>query len=997
MALDINGYNATFNAFVKFADDSMRTNAKAVARFGEGGAEALEGRTVVAVDPKTDKVGKVGRSLEQKDINNKIRTAFRDAIINMFGGEKNIPKSVMKAMLMSDYGKGKPLTARRIMAVKQAIDATGVMKQKGAEEVLQPSALAKGYSKGEMPKLAKAANLLAQVKGCSVEQAFEEVSTPGSKANRLMNYGGRFMQNAENFKNGLRLLDSFSAWFDETGAALKKIYPNTLESHIEEGMSKTLLNGHQTMFSGEYKLPAERFVFEEIANNPAVNLAEKDANKLFSMENNQAMGSIARSMLTGRTQTVAQIPPEKRTTFFKAMNMIRPLVSTADEARVPPSQRHAIKGRNLDAPVARLLKNLDQLIALDSQKKLTAKNLVKLCFPEIKKPSEDPISDVVDLVNQWDEDISVGGDKYPDEDIAAMNEAMKATGCSEEEAAQIAKGKLQLPNVPYFSSGTLGLEHGTAAARNQLIGDLDRGIGYNYTGGQPLLKTAGFRFNLPGGESLFANKTQEFKGNIPVIADKLEALCGPAHKAQATSLFMMTCQAGLGPLLGGLKSYGVESTEHSSVDFTITKNNDTGDISIRYSSPKELPFSFEWTATIKPDGYVSSTPIRFTDAETLARETAKTADTLKNLVGGLRNYDVESVAKDIKYFVEHPKTDPKAADALRAFLGKKGSELDLDAVVNTADKFMESCPNLKTLKNSVKTAKKWDLESAGKAIDRLVEDVKGDADLMALLQAKGGAIAKNILLNSDNQVRSYEEISKRIEGLRANVDELRSAAGGDKRVLDAGIRQLLSLEGKSLPSGIITQIVDLAAKADVSALKGLSGRSSPLAIVKAMCTLDRIITDICNKTEVMKSFDGGSAEEASFVNSFVMGIIFAKMDSQTLNGVKEAMYSDASGDAKAMLDRIDKGKLPQGLNINANTRVAMSNVAHSIGWTLRFDLGAALNDALGGQDEAEMLPTNYEDEVVINNRTFKEVANLIENLTNEVHSVLVERAELVGQ
>ena len=39
MALDINGYNASFNAFVKFAEDSMRTNAKAVARFGEGGAQ----------------------------------------------------------------------------------------------------------------------------------------------------------------------------------------------------------------------------------------------------------------------------------------------------------------------------------------------------------------------------------------------------------------------------------------------------------------------------------------------------------------------------------------------------------------------------------------------------------------------------------------------------------------------------------------------------------------------------------------------------------------------------------------------------------------------------------------------------------------------------------------------------------------------------------------------------------------------------------------------
>ncbi|MBQ4198856.1 MAG: hypothetical protein II649_03120, partial [Kiritimatiellae bacterium] len=242
----------------------------------------------------------------------------------------------------------------------------------------------------------------------------------------------------------------------------------------------------------------------------------------------------------------------------------------------------------------------------------TAANLVKLCFPEIKEPSEDPVSDVVDLVNKWDDEMNTYGDecKYP-EDGDSMTEAMKSTGCSVEEAEQIAKGKLQLPNVPYFSSGTLGLSDGPEAARKQLVGDLDRGVGYNYTGGPQLLKTTGFRFNFPGGESLFTNKTEQFKGNIPIVADKLEALCGPAHKAQATSLLMMTCQSGLGILLGGLKPYGVESTEHSSVDFTIAKNNDTGDISIRYSSPEELPFSFEWTATIKPDGFISTTPLVF--------------------------------------------------------------------------------------------------------------------------------------------------------------------------------------------------------------------------------------------------------------------------------------------------------------------------------------------------------------------------------------------------
>lgn len=39
----------------------------------------------------------------------------------MFGGEAKIPKSVKKAMLLDDYGTGKPLTARRILAVKAAI------------------------------------------------------------------------------------------------------------------------------------------------------------------------------------------------------------------------------------------------------------------------------------------------------------------------------------------------------------------------------------------------------------------------------------------------------------------------------------------------------------------------------------------------------------------------------------------------------------------------------------------------------------------------------------------------------------------------------------------------------------------------------------------------------------------------------------------------------------------------------------------------------------
>ena len=55
----------------------------------------------------------------------------------------------------------------------------------------------------------------------------------------------------------------------------------------------------------------------------------------------------------------------------------------------------------------------------------------------------------------------------------------------------------------------------------------------------------------------------------------------------------------------------------------------------------------------------------------------------------------------------------------------------------------------------------------------------------------------------------------------------------------------------------------------------------------------------------MKTFGGGAAQEASTVNSMVMGLLFARLDTQTLNGIRDAMYSDASADLKAILDHID--------------------------------------------------------------------------------------------
>lgn len=112
--------NAQFDQFVRFAQQQMQAgNAKAVARVDAGAT----GLAVRDIRPATgDRAFAFVRHNADKTANNVVRDLFRQTISDMFGGESRIPAPVQKAMLMADYDKGKPLTARRIIAVKTAID-----------------------------------------------------------------------------------------------------------------------------------------------------------------------------------------------------------------------------------------------------------------------------------------------------------------------------------------------------------------------------------------------------------------------------------------------------------------------------------------------------------------------------------------------------------------------------------------------------------------------------------------------------------------------------------------------------------------------------------------------------------------------------------------------------------------------------------------------------------------------------------------------------------
>ena len=122
MALDINASLATFKMFTDFAQQRVdEGKGKSIARANNAEAGGLAGRTITAA--KGDWVGNVGRLKTNQRANNEARTLFRDAIVGMFGGESRVPSGVWDAMRLEDYDKGRPLTARRIMAVKAAIES----------------------------------------------------------------------------------------------------------------------------------------------------------------------------------------------------------------------------------------------------------------------------------------------------------------------------------------------------------------------------------------------------------------------------------------------------------------------------------------------------------------------------------------------------------------------------------------------------------------------------------------------------------------------------------------------------------------------------------------------------------------------------------------------------------------------------------------------------------------------------------------------------------
>ena len=331
MPLDINGYNNIFKTFADFAQHHVDANdAKAVAAVSTR-VNQLDGRVVGTLSKsKTDEVHKWLRTNDEYAVNDRTRQYFRSAVADMFGGEAKIPASVKKAMLLGDYDAGKPLTARRILAVKAAIDADGTTK-----------ALAERQATTER-------HLRAE---------------PGSDEATLAGIGGRFTANENDFAKGLAL-------FGEPLGQLSGNLSQPERTNVFANFQKAGVN-YDKLTKAVYRL-----ALEDVACNGAADLDAGAA--LFTPANNAAVRLASLEYTGAGFKTVLALAPDRRAALGRILDRFM--------AAFPPAPREDGRVVVQDDFVRRLAANIDRLAKLDAAGKLDAKTLVKTCYPEVAKP-----------------------------------------------------------------------------------------------------------------------------------------------------------------------------------------------------------------------------------------------------------------------------------------------------------------------------------------------------------------------------------------------------------------------------------------------------------------------------------------------------------------------------------------------------------------------------------------------------------------------------------
>ena len=254
--------NQQFNRFVEFASGENGHGMDSIARAGgiaQGGMFA--GRTIK--EAEGDSLRKAFRSDDLQRENNMARKLFRQAVVEIFGGESRIPKSVKDAMKLKDYDQGKPLTARRILAVKAAIDVYAERAAAALDRAKAAATQALFYGSANDPvspeKRAKIDRVLTVAVNAAVTDtdALEVVIACGKS---IVETGDRNLRTEDAIKNRVAKLLGNVAELRAVAKGNQKVFSAGIAflkdmrgKPVPDGMIKTLVETSMKQSIGEIK------------------------------------------------------------------------------------------------------------------------------------------------------------------------------------------------------------------------------------------------------------------------------------------------------------------------------------------------------------------------------------------------------------------------------------------------------------------------------------------------------------------------------------------------------------------------------------------------------------------------------------------------------------------------------------------------------------------------------------------------------------------------
>ena len=493
----------------------------------------------------------------------------------------------------------KALARSALRSYKEAVakathnmEMVGKISQAFMEGTGEERALAAGYAKAEVPRIAKTFAFYKVGLNVADEVALEAALDPNSNASRLVAYGGRFTESVGDFLKGLELLKSFDGWFAKTFDNAYADKPTTV--------TETLM--HTSIVSKDAGRALESFLFEEIALNKDIPLDIKNPEKVFGMENNPAMRFIGNGYTTSCAHSLAQIPPAKRQLVYAVFDALDPLPK---DGKVSKKRDNVQQSALL---LARIMKNYDAVAKLRDEGKLTRENLVPLLYRDVNVAPTATNGEISKVYN----DLLL---KDPLAGLAHMQ--MLESGTMMQETIEALRQGKHLPPAPCiatFNGHFEGIDGTAKEGRATMLTDLVRPTGATVKSkGTPIIdyNQAKYVVRFPDGTALESKKINGVKEDYDsanVIADKIADLCGAVHQKQLSAVFFALSQSAIGTKVdGAFHAHDIDTNEHMGLVFTFEKNNETGDIKIHFSQPEGFPIQFSWDTTVHVDGSSEAT------------------------------------------------------------------------------------------------------------------------------------------------------------------------------------------------------------------------------------------------------------------------------------------------------------------------------------------------------------------------------------------------------